>query len=197
MLLVQREGINSSPLTGAYRGREDFMANDETKKLKAGINRTVRDLIIKGILIIVFILALFVVFFGIIIAPDPSMEPAVKSGDVIMFYRLDKNYVLHDLVVVSHDDNKQIRRVVAKGGDEVDIADGNLIVNGALQQEKNIITPTERYETGIEFPLTVPSGYIFVLNDDRNFGTDSRTYGTVAVEDTFGKAMTLLRIRGI
>jgi len=186
------------PLTRGTPGERTVqMVSEQTKKLKEGIQRIIKNIILKTALIVIFILALFIILFGIIISPDTSMEPSVKSGDVVMFYRLDKSFVLHDLAVISYEGKKQIRRVVAKGGDTIDIIDGRLVVNGSHQQEKNIVTTTERYDTGIEFPLTVPDKHIFVLSDDRDFATDSRMYGVVASDDTYGKVITLLRIRGI
>jgi signal peptidase I len=91
----------------------------------------------------------------------------------------------------------QVRRVVATAGDSVDIVEAGLVVNGALQQEPEILNKTERYQDGVDFPLTVPEGQIFVLSDSRNGANDSRIFGCVRIEDTFGKVMTVIRRRSI
>ena len=72
-----------------------------------------------------------------------------------------------------------------------------LLINGSLQQEQEIYQKTERYQEGGEFPLTVPEGQVFVLGDSRSGATDSRIYGSVEIEDTLGKVMTVIRRRSI
>ena len=141
---------------------------------------------------------LFTFLFGIIRYQDPSMGPAIKDGDLVIYYRYNKSgYLPQDAVVLEYEGKKQVRRVIATAGDTVDITEDGLVINGALQQEPGIYETTERYAEGIRFPLTVPEGQIFVLGDGRTNATDSRIYGCVDIEDTFGKVMMVIRRRGI
>ena len=150
---------------------------------------------------IIIIAAVFVMMctfvFGIFRYPDRAMAPALKDGDLVIYYRLDKNYAASDAIVLEYEGQLQVRRVVAVAGDTVDINENGLMINGALQQETEIYEETYRYEEGVEFPLTVPEGYVFVLGDSRENSTDSRIYGPVAISDTKGKVMTIIRRRGI
>ena len=73
----------------------------------------------------------------------------------------------------------QARRVLAAAGDEVDITEEGLFINGSLQQEHDIYEETIRYVTGIEFPLMVGEGQVFVLGDGRENAIDSRVYGCI------------------
>lgn len=147
---------------------------------------------------IVFVFMLMFTFmFGFYRNGDPSMDPAVKDGDLVIFYRLDKNFVAQDTLVLEFEGKKQVRRVIATAGDTVDITAEGLVVNGALQQETRIHTPTYQYEGGVQFPLTVQEGQVFVLGDSRMNSTDSRVYGAVEVKDTLGKVMAILRRRDI
>ena len=154
-------------------------------------------LVLKILIIVVVFLLLFTFMFGIIRYSDETMNPAIKNGDVVMFYRLDKRYVATDAVVVEYEGNKQVRRVVAIAGDTVDITEEGLIINGALQQEQDIYEETLPFVEGIQYPVTLQPGEIFVLGDKRTKASDSRLYGPVKVEDTLGKVMTVVRRRGI
>jgi signal peptidase I len=87
--------------------------------------------------------------------------------------------------------------VVALAGDTVDITEKGFYINGALQREPDIYRETERYQDGIDFPLTVLEGHVFVLGDNRTGTTDSRIYGPVRINDTQGKVMTVVRRRSI
>ena len=146
---------------------------------------------------LVFVL-LFTFLFGMIRYNEPSMAPMIKDGDLVIYYRYTKSgYLAQDAVVLDFKGQWQVRRVVATEGDTVDINEHGLIVNGAVQQEPEIYQQTERYEDGIEFPLTVPEGHIFVLGDSRTGATDSRIYGCVNIKDTFGKVMAVIRRRSI
>jgi len=155
-------------------------------------------LLVKIVSIALVFVLLFTFLFGIMRYQEPSMAPAVKDGDLVLFYRYNASgYQPQDAVVLEFAGRMQVRRVVATAGDNVDIAEGGLIINGALQQESEIYQRTERYEDGIIFPLTVPEGQVFVLSDSRTGATDSRIYGCVEISDTLGKVMAVIRRRGI
>jgi signal peptidase I len=125
------------------------------------------------------------------------MTPAVKDGDLVMFYRLDKEYAAGDLTILSYQGEREVRRVVAIAGDTVDITKEGLLINGAIQQELNIYEETPRYAEGIDFPLTVGEGSVFVLGDSRENATDSRIYGAVRASDTEGTVVAIVRRRGL
>jgi len=87
--------------------------------------------------------------------------------------------------------------VVAAAGDTVDITEKGLLINGAIQQERKIYRKTERYADGVEFPLKIMEGEIFVLGDAREGVTDSRIYGPVKAKDTSGTVIAVLRRRNL
>jgi signal peptidase I len=155
-------------------------------------------LLIKIATIVLAFVALFTFLFGIMRYPDPSMTPAIKDGDLVLFYRYNASgYQPQDAVALEYGGRLQVRRVVATAGDSVDITEYGLVVNGALQQEPEIYQKTERYADGVELPLTVPEGQVFLLSDSRIGATDSRIYGCVEIADTMGKVMAVVRRRGI
>jgi signal peptidase I len=154
-------------------------------------------LILKIFIVIAVVLLLFMFVFGISRYADNSMSPAIKDGDLVLYYRLDKDYTASECIIVKDDDELEVRRVIAVEGDEVDINENGLYINGSLQQENNIYEDTQRYDTDVEFPLVVEEGQVFVLGDKRQNATDSRVYGTVDIKkDTQGKVITVIRRRG-
>lgn len=156
-----------------------------------------KSLGIKLVVTTAVVIITFTFFYGLQRNTDLSMFPMVKDGDLVLFYRLDKDYAIGDLLLLEFQGERQVRRVVAKAGDSVDISEHGLIVNGSLQQELGIYEKTYGYAEGIVFPVTVGSGEIFVLGDARQNATDSRVYGSVSAKDTYGKVITIIWRRNL
>lgn len=125
------------------------------------------------------------------------MYPAIQDGDLLVYYRLDKRYVTSDVLVMEYEDELLALRVIARAGDQVNITEQGLVVNGYLQNEYKIYEETTQFAGGTKFPLTVGEDEVFVLGDSRENATDSRIFGAVKTSDTKGKVMTVIRRRGI
>ena len=163
---------------------------------QTSLTRELLMLVAKVLAIVLVTVLLFTFVYGAVRYQEPYMSPAVKDGDLVIFYRFAKStYMPRDLVVVKSGGKKEVRRVIAGGGDVVDITDSGLSINGAMQQEPDIRSPTYRYNEGIDFPLTVPNGEFFLLADERAGAIDSRIYGTVKQDELAGKVMTMIRRR--
>jgi signal peptidase I len=106
-------------------------------------------------------------------------------------------YSHSDVLVAQYQGRTTSFRVVATAGDQVDIREDGLYVNGYLQLEENIYEKTERFSEGVEFPLTVGEGEVFVLGDSRENSTDSRIFGPISIVETYGKVITIIRRRSI
>ena len=154
-------------------------------------------LFLKVLMIGMFLVLFFTFMFGITQVQDETMDPAVKEGDLAIYYRLDKRYAKDDVIIVINNGETQIRRVVALPGDTVDMDERGLVINGYSQIESDIYTRTEPYVDGITFPITLAQDEVFVLGDNRPKAVDSRMYGAVKVSATNGKLMTLIRRRNL
>ena len=156
-----------------------------------------RALLLKITVIVGIVVLLFTFVYGLHYNREPGMYPAVKDGDLVLYYRLGKNYHANDVLLVVFEGKTQVRRVIATAGDTVDINEEGLTINGALQQEPDIYQETQRYAQGAAFPLTLADDEVFVLGDARENATDSRIYGSVKTRDTRGTVISILRRRNL
>ena len=134
--------------------------------------------------------------FGMARCADNAMDPSCKDGDIVLFDRMEKEYQVRDLVVISVNNQTQVRRIAAVPGDTVEITEEGLYINGYLQQEPDSVTMTQPYAEGIRYPVILKSGEYFVLADHRANASDSRLYGAVYENEIKGTVITLLRYRG-
>ena len=124
-----------------------------------------------------------------------------ERGDVIVFddprgpstevesipSRLWRN--LAESVGIRTPQSEFIKRVIAVGGDTVEARDGIVYVNGEPVDEPYLPT----YATTIDFgPRDVPDGELFVMGDNRDDSVDSRSFGTIPVEDVVGRAFIVM-----
>ena len=155
------------------------------------------QLLLKIVLIILAVILVFTFMYGMARINDVSMKPAIKDGDLVMYYRLDKRFVSGDIAVFKKDGRTTTGRVVAVAGDTVDITKDGLMINGATQISQDIYFGTTQFQNGVDFPITVGEGQIFVLGDNRPEASDSRIYGCINVKDVKGKAIAVIRTRGL
>lgn len=125
-----------------------------------------------------------------------DMFPAVKDGDVVLAFRLQKTYLKEDAVVYQLDGKRYIGRIIASENDVVAMDDsGTIRVNGTVQTGE-ILYPTFAKD-GLSYPYRVPEGAIFILGDNRPQAKDSRDFGAIPRQQVEGKIITLLRRRGL
>ena len=154
---------------------------------------------------VVYILALILVLFTfcmrVVIVSGSSMFSTLVDGDYLLLINrpLCGELEQGDIVVASMERFKDgepiVKRVVATEGQTVDIdfRAGIVYVDGAALEEDYIYTPTHLSE-GMEFPLVVDEGCVFLMGDNRNGSMDSRDprIGIVDEREILGKAVLLL-----
>ncbi|RKX24751.1 MAG: signal peptidase I [Candidatus Zixiibacteriota bacterium] len=132
-----------------------------------------------------------------------SMEDTLMTGDYIFVNKLAYDYGSDpkrgDIVVFKYPNNPEkdfIKRVVGIPGDEVQVADKILYVNGDVASiptmskhiDKRIIPGDLSFRDNFG-PYEVPSDQYFVVGDNRDDSRDSRFWGSVPRENIKGKAV--------
>lgn len=118
-----------------------------------------------------------------------SMAPTFGTGDRVWINRL-ASPERGDVVVIevrALDGREVLKRVVATGGDIVEIDSCELLVNGSRAERP---TPAAGIsQCGGDFgPVAVPEGHVFVLGDDLAASQDSRQFGTLPEPAVVGVA---------
>lgn len=123
-----------------------------------------------------------------------SMEPVLYNGQEILVNRFIYRLVAPksgDIVVFLPNGNENthyyVKRVVAVGGDTVQIKNGQLYVNGLLYKD---VDYGKIEDAGIaENPVTLASNEFFTLGDNINNSEDSRSgnIGAVSRDNIIGK----------
>ena len=154
---------------------------------------------------VVYILALILVVFTfcmrVVIVSGSSMFSTLVDGDYLLLINrpLCGELERGDIVVASMDRFKGgepiVKRVIATEGQTVDIdfRAGIVYVDGAALEEDYIYTPTHLSE-GMEFPLVVDEGCVFLMGDNRGDSRDSRApeIGLVDRRELLGRAVVLM-----
>lgn len=125
----------------------------------------------------------------------------IKYGDILVIdkmqnYLLDENGEAYEPspLTASSINECIIKRVIACGGQTIDIRDNQVIVDGKVLDEPYIRNGSSTDDLGAftgQYPFTIPEGYYFVMGDNRNHSTDSRapSVGLVKKDQVYGKAI--------
>ena len=105
--------------------------------------------------------------------PSDSMNPTLKRGDLVFSLRTATEYNRYDIAIFESPDEPSvlyIKRIIGLPGDEVDIKNGIVYVNGNEIDDSYISKEKSNY-TG---HFSVPDDSYFMLGDNRNHSRDSR-----------------------
>ncbi len=161
---------------------------------------------------LVIALVLKSLVFATYAIPSGSMEPTLLVGDYLIANRL--SYVVKvpltdivvftlgepdrgDIIIFRYPEDRSkdfVKRVIAKGGDIVEIRDKALFVNNQWVDtpaahfiDRRVIpgsvSPRDNFG-----PVTVPKDSYFAMGDNRDNSADSRFWGFLKKEDLVGKA---------
>ena len=115
----------------------------------------------------------------------------IDRGDVIVFDRVTTSGG-----IVEHDD--LIKRVIAVGGDSIQIKQCEVLVNGTPLEEPYLDVVVEGEDLNsrcrvVDMPsLTVPDDQLFVMGDNRAESFDSRSFGPIPNKLVIGRAFAVV-----
>lgn len=147
---------------------------------------------------LVIIALLFTFLIRFVAVDGRSMEPTLYNGDWLIVSAVNKEIEVGDIIISTEPNSFNeplVKRVIAKGGQEVDIdfVTGTVYVDHVALDEPYIKSRTHTFE-GTTFPLTVPEGTLFLLGDNRNDSTDSRSPMVGCVDERYVLGVVKYRI---
>ena len=180
-------------LTKRWRESRQERGERRRKKGRSGLRELFVTLLIAFVLVFGFVRPFIVAAYWV---PTESMVPTLLAGDRVFankfIYRFSEPE-RGDIVVfesVNGGEEDLIKRVVALPGDEIEVRNGTLLVNGEEQEE--IYIKPQFPDGSVYGPEKVPEGYVFVMGDNRGNSADSRVFGLLPVENIEGEALVRL-----
>lgn len=176
------------------------------------------------LLLVVFILAARSTFADHYFVPTGSMEYTLMPGDRVFVDKsaygfripftnqdiVDRDPVGRGEIVIfdsPRDGTRLIKRIVAVGGDQVELRDGMLRINGlALLDPDAELTEwfgermarlNLQHGGGPNIPRsTIPEGMVLAVGDHRGSSLDGRYFGLVPESEIYGRAVAVYYRRG-
>lgn len=179
-----------------------FMHERDYASHSTGFLRTLLSVIGLVFLVVMLSWGLRTFVFQAYEIPSGSMEDTIMPGDMVFSEKITYyggEPQPGDIVTFEDPDPALtgrilIKRVIAVGGQTVDLRDGRVYVDDVLQDEpytrgepSYALTPMAGIE--VNYPYTVPKGRLWVMGDNRTNSQDSRFFGAVPVSSVTGRAI--------
>lgn len=169
---------------------DNLKAEIHRVKYKNSFSRLLRSTVYVLIIIVAISSICATLFMPVIEITDSSMKPLLNDGDIVLTVK-DNKFKTGDIVAFYHGNKILIKRVIGVESDFVNIdKDGIVYVNGKELKE-NYVKELKKGDGDIKYPVQVSDGSIFVLSDERDVLTDSRTLnvGQIKTNDIIGKVI--------
>lgn len=144
------------------------------------------------------IILIFIFLFRIVTVDGSSMNSTLEDKDRVIISHLNYKPENDDIVVVNSSvlQKTLIKRVIGVAGDTVriDYSKNKVYVNDkeisnehidSTMLDKGMFDPSYKVSDGV-YEYHVPQNSIFVMGDNRNNSTDSRTIGFISNDDVMG-----------
>lgn len=139
---------------------------------------------IKEIAIYIVIILVVIGIRTFIVTPirvnGSSMNDTLENGNFMILKKYDKEISRFDIVVIAHDKDQLIKRVIGLPKEDIEYKDGKLYIDDELIEDS--------FGKGKTFDFTdyCAEDEYFVLGDNREDSSDSRKFGCVQKKDILG-----------
>ncbi|MBR1528234.1 MAG: signal peptidase I [Oscillospiraceae bacterium] len=107
----------------------------------------VQNFLINFLLIIAVFWILSGFIIGAVTAPNADMAPNIHAKDFLLYDRLEQDFHAQDVIVLQKNNTLYLGRIVAVGGDTVEITEQEqLVINNHHVSEPDIYSSTSRYD---------------------------------------------------
>ena len=169
---------------------------------KRTLSKTVVEFISVIATSIVAIMLIFTFAFRIVGVSGPSMMNTLINGDWLIVSAFITEPERGDIVIITQPNSFNepiVKRVIAVGGDTIDIDfdKATVSINGKVINEPYLGSPTTNDEHAWQYPLTLKEGQVFVMGDNRQHSSDSRSPDIGLIDENYILGQVLLRFSPI
>ena len=120
-----------------------------------------------------------------------SMDNSLKEGQLLIIQKEFINYEYGDIVLTKKLKLKDgydsiVKRIIGLPGDEIEIIDGKLYINGEEKYESYI---KENMEKESYKKVKLKKNEVYLMGDNRNHSYDSRDLGPIKISKLVGKVI--------
>ena len=142
---------------------------------------------IKPFIIVFIVVGIIMIFFRPATVEGSSMYPTLQAKDILLLKRNIKDLQKGDIVAIQADkiNLTLCKRVIGVENDHIQIKEDGLYINDHLIKE-DYIYEEEWVNNYVGLDLVVPANNVFVMGDNRNNSSDSRSLGCISKVQILG-----------
>lgn len=176
--------------------KTEIVENKKTVKKKEPTTRTQK--ILNGIFIAISAIMLIIVTISVAVmcaiftmdmslhkVDGASMEPTIADKEYVLT-RGDLPINRQDIVLIKYQDTLLLKRVIGLPNERVTVLDGQLLINGRGIGEDYLDEEYIKQYKDTTFEVEVPEDSYFVMGDNRDNSSDSRSLGMMKESDIEG-----------
>lgn len=139
-----------------------------------------------GLIVALAVVSVLIATIEVAVIPTGSMAPTISPPSIVTGIRTNGHEINRfDVVCIKMSDSQALqtsvnpelplcKRVIALGGEKVEIKDGKIYINDSPTPLDEPYLPADYVPNGNFGPFYVPEGQLFLMGDNRDNSYDSR-----------------------